>query len=655
MPGVSLRKLPIVDDLRGLSVGEFDRRLPFVPCATSWSSTCRASEVRGEHAHRSCTSSWSACGHAAPWWSTTACAARIAARRAVAAACTSRPWSGASSTTIQRDAVLLVLASDVLRRATTTSATTPSSSRSEAHAMTCRLVPFLDLKSDPARRAASRARRRVQPRAATRAGTSSAPRSRRFEQEFARYCGAAHCVGVGNGLDALTLVLRALGIGAGDEVIVPVQHLHRHLARGEPRAAPRRCRWSPTRDLQHRPGAHRGGASRRARGPSCRCTCTASPPTWTPISTSRGAAACACSRTPRRRTARATRAARAGALGDAAGLSFYPGKNLGAFGDGGAVHHRRRGARRPLRVLRNYGSRVKYHNEVVGYNSASTSCRPRCCARSCGAWTTGTRAVAWWRRLPGGCCLKRFPEVALPVIRDWSRDVLAPVRRPGAGPSPVQAALADRGVQTLVHYPVPPQPAGRRLRAARIGAAFPHRGAAGGPGAQPAHGSPRGPGEAAAALVLMSVHAQSVRHAPVRANTGAWLIVAAALRRLLRRRLARPLLRRHLQHRHLPRPAVHRCREGDLRFNRFPLFALALYPLLLLLPRRVAHPVWSPPPTRRRPCCSAPMLRVRLLGAAGGERRAAVPAGPGAHRGAPLGGGEHHHLRRGPSCEHPRS
>ena len=123
-------------------------------------------------------------------------------------------------------------------------------------------VPFLDLApamhpSCARELDARRARARIP------AGTSSAPEVEAFEAEFAAYCGAAHCVGVGNGLDALRSRCARSASAPGDEVIVPAQHLHRHLARRQ-RVGARRCRSSPRRPCT-RPGRAEAAITARTR------------------------------------------------------------------------------------------------------------------------------------------------------------------------------------------------------------------------------------------------------------------------------------------------------------------------------------------------------------------------------------------------------
>jgi dTDP-4-amino-4,6-dideoxygalactose transaminase len=151
---------------------------------------------------------------------------------------------------------------------------------------------------------------------------------------------------------------------------------------------------------------------------------------------------------------------RVGGLGDAAGFSFYPGKNLGAIGDGGAVTSNDPDLAERIRVLRNYGSQLKYHNEVVGFNSRLDELQAallRVKLTRLDEWNERRRQVAahYLRELAGQkqLILPHVPEWAEPVwhlfvVRHGQRDAL-------------QNDLNAAGVGTMIHYPIPPhlQPA----------------------------------------------------------------------------------------------------------------------------------------------------------------------------------------------------
>lgn len=275
----------------------------------------------------------------------------------------------------------------------------------------------------------------------------------RFEAEFARYVGARHCVGVGNGLDALRIALLAMGVGPGDEVIVPANtYIATWLAvtalgarpvpvepdpetfnidvRGiEERITPRTRVILPVH-LYGRPSAVddiRAVADRYG------------------LQVLEDAAQAHGS---------ALNGVRAGHLGDAAAWSFFPSKNLGALGDGGAVTTDDDAVADRVRLVRNYGSRVKYLNEVPGANSRLDEIQAAVLSVKLAhldEWNARRRRLAELY-LEG----LRGTDLALParspgvdsawhlfVVRSESRDAL-------------QAALAEHGVETLIHYPVPP-------------------------------------------------------------------------------------------------------------------------------------------------------------------------------------------------------
>lgn len=280
-----------------------------------------------------------------------------------------------------------------------------------------------------------------------------------FEREFADYCGARHAVGVANGLDALHLVLRAWGIGPGDEVIVPsntyvatwlaVTHTGATPVAVEPDEAT--CNIDPalveaaitTRTRAIIP-VHLYGQTAQM-GPLMAIAGRHGLKVLEDAAQAHGA------RYNGRRT---------GALGDAAAFSFYPGKNLGALGDAGAVTTNDDVLAEQLRVLRNYGSRVKYHNEIVGYNSRldelqSAFLRAKLPLLDSDNAARAAIAVRYTRELAGidGLLLPTVSPGCDPV---WHVFV---VRHPKRGA--LARALAQAGVGTVIHYPIPPhlQPA----------------------------------------------------------------------------------------------------------------------------------------------------------------------------------------------------
>jgi dTDP-3-amino-3,4,6-trideoxy-alpha-D-glucose transaminase len=149
------------------------------------------------------------------------------------------------------------------------------------------------------------------------------------------------------------------------------------------------------------------------------------------------------------------RGRRAGALGDAAGFSFYPGKNLGAMGDAGAVTTDDDALAERIRMLRNYGSKVKYHHEVAGLNSRLDSVQAaglRVKLRHLDDWNQRRRALAgrYLEALAGA------EGLIMPVAADWAEPVwhLFVVRYPNR--EALQSHLSGAGVETIIHYPIPP-------------------------------------------------------------------------------------------------------------------------------------------------------------------------------------------------------
>jgi dTDP-4-amino-4,6-dideoxygalactose transaminase len=283
-----------------------------------------------------------------------------------------------------------------------------------------------------------------------------------FEDEYAAYCDAKHCVGVGNGLDALHLGLRAVDCGPGDEVIVasntyiatwlavtqvgstvvPVEpcektyNLNPELIEqsitsrtkvilatnlyGQP------CDYDAIRAVADRHGLIFAMDNAQAQGALYK-------------------------------------GRKVGGIADFECHSFYPSKNLGAFGEAGAVTSTDPNISNRVRVMRNYGSRVRYHNEVIGYNSRLDELQAaflRVKLRHLDEWNARRKALAsvylfhlsdlssQLFSISGFPLLPTVPVWADPVwhlfvIRHTARDAL-------------QKHLADHGIQTIIHYPIPP-------------------------------------------------------------------------------------------------------------------------------------------------------------------------------------------------------
>ena len=275
-----------------------------------------------------------------------------------------------------------------------------------------------------------------------------------FENEFAAYCGAKHCIGVANGLDALHLVLRGYGIGEGDEVIVPANtYIATWLAVSYAGATPVAVEPDiETYNLDPRKIEAAITPRTRAIMPVHLYGQPAGMDAINEIARKHhlkvieDAAQAQGARYKNRPT---------GSLSDAAGFSFYPGKNLGAFGDAGAVVTSDDELADAVRLLRNYGSRVKYHNEVKGFNSRLDPLQAAFLSvklRHLDDWNARRRKIA--RKYIEA--LSDCSKIVLPVLEEEAESVwhLFVVRC--AERERLQNFLKERGVETLIHYPVPP-------------------------------------------------------------------------------------------------------------------------------------------------------------------------------------------------------
>ena len=279
-----------------------------------------------------------------------------------------------------------------------------------------------------------------------------------FEREYAAFCGAAECVGVANGLDALVLALRALDIGPGDEVLVPsntfiaswlaISHVGAKPVPVEPISAtanidPSRLAAALTPRTRAVMPVHLYGQ----------------PAEMAPIlAFARDHGLKVIEDAAQAHGAR-YRGERIGGYGDVVTWSFYPGKNLGALGDGGAVTTNDAALAERVRVLRNYGSKQKYRHEVIGFNSRLDELQAAMLRAKLPALDTENahraRIAAHYTQHLQGLPLQ-LPHSAEGCISAWHLYVVRHPRRDA-----LAQGLAERGIGTVIHYPVPPhlQPA----------------------------------------------------------------------------------------------------------------------------------------------------------------------------------------------------
>lgn len=312
-------------------------------------------------------------------------------------------------------------------------------------------IPFFDLKRLhlPLREELNAAIHKVQNNARYILG----PELEAFESEFASYCKTSHCVGVGNGLDALVLSLRALGIGPGDEVILPANtFIATALAVSQVGARvvlvdvlPETANLDPEQLDGALTPATKAIIAVHLYGQ------TADMRSILSFARTHGLAVI-------EDAAQAHGAlydgAPAGSLGDIACFSFYPSKNLGALGDGGAVVTSNDELAREVRKLRNYGSDHKYEHDVKGINSRLDELQATCLRvklRHLDTWNDQRRHVAeiYMKILADveGVTIPTAPGNMKPV---WHLFVIQSERR-----DELQKHLDSRGIDTGIHYPIP--------------------------------------------------------------------------------------------------------------------------------------------------------------------------------------------------------
>jgi dTDP-4-amino-4,6-dideoxygalactose transaminase len=283
-----------------------------------------------------------------------------------------------------------------------------------------------------------------------------------FEAEFAGYIDTTHCVGVASGTDALVLALLAAGIGPGDEVIVPANtFIATWIAVSRTGATP-----VPVEPLETTytldPAAFEAAltASTRAVIP---VHLYGQPADMAPVMEVANRHGLFVLEDAAQAHGASYMGRPAGALGHAAAWSFYPSKNLGAFGDGGAVTTRDADIAKRVRLLRNYGSEVKNVHGIEGFNSRLDEIQAavlRVKLRHLDSWNARRAglALSYKEELQG--CELILPAVSTSANPVWHLFVVRSGRR-----EPFRSHLERLGVHTQIHYPTPPhlQPAFARL------------------------------------------------------------------------------------------------------------------------------------------------------------------------------------------------
>lgn len=278
-----------------------------------------------------------------------------------------------------------------------------------------------------------------------------------FEREYAAYCGTRHCVGVGNGLEALVLILRAwmqLGaIKSGDEVIVPANtYIATILAITENGLTPvlvepqlATCNLDVTCMAQHISPRTRAILPVHLYGQTADMTAINA------VARKHGLKVvedCAQAHGARHD------GVRAGALGDAAGHSFFPSKNFGALGDAGAVTTNDDALADALRALRNYGSHRKYENIYQGVNSRLDELQAALLRVKLARIDADNQRR---REIASRYLVQiRHPDITLPVVGALNEPVWHVFVVRAAARDALQAHLAVQGIGTLIHYPIPP-------------------------------------------------------------------------------------------------------------------------------------------------------------------------------------------------------
>lgn len=276
-----------------------------------------------------------------------------------------------------------------------------------------------------------------------------------FESEFATYVGTKHCITVGNGLDALRIALEAHGIGPGDEVIVPA---HTFIATW---LAVSQCGAVPV-GVDVRNDTANIDVTQLENVLTSRTRAIipvhlyGQPADMDPIAEFADKHGLVVIEDAAQAHGARYKGRMCGTLGHSAAFSFYPGKNLGAFSDGGAITTDDDAIARKARTLRNYGSEKRYHHDIAGINSRLDELQAaflRIKLKHLDEWNHRRAAIARLYLTQLGSLV---PQLALPHVPEWAEPawhlfvVSHPLR------DQLQRHMEEQGVQTIIHYPIPP-------------------------------------------------------------------------------------------------------------------------------------------------------------------------------------------------------
>ncbi|MFQ5751290.1 MAG: DegT/DnrJ/EryC1/StrS family aminotransferase [bacterium] len=276
-----------------------------------------------------------------------------------------------------------------------------------------------------------------------------------FEREFADYCGVKYCITVGSGLDALHLILRGYGIGEGDEVIVPANtFIATWLAVSYAGANPVPVE-PDIRTYNIDPNLIESAISPKTKA-IIAVHLYGQPADMEPIGDIARAFDLRVIEDAAQAHGATYKSKRVGGLSDASAFSFYPAKNLGAFGDGGAVTTDDAQLAETLRSLRNYGSKNKYEHQRKGFNCRLDELQSaflRVKLKYLNDWNQKRRNLAtiYNEYLAGYSPELTTPDVGSNVEPVWHQFVIRYKHRDA-----LQHYLEQQNIQTMIHYPIPP-------------------------------------------------------------------------------------------------------------------------------------------------------------------------------------------------------